>query len=466
MLVHIMRAIHSLILFAYVLLLCGCKKQIGKSVMQETILTTGKYGHTLNATQVFSPDDLWILYDTRNEDSHIQSTGSIEKVHVETGEVVKVYEVEKQTAFGPGVGAVACHPYEDKIIFIHGLLDCDEQHPYGFTRRFGAIVDTDKPSFVHAEARTIQEPLIVGALRGGTHAHTWSGDGNWISFTYNDYLMEMLEKSTEGAVKDLRTIGVMTSVRKVKVSTEDDENFSGEYFAVVTATVNEKPEPGSDEIERAFDECWIGKDGYSKVDGTKQNYAIAFQGNIRTADDRQVTEVFVTDIPEDITRSDKDKPLEGTTTTRANVPKGLKQRRVTFTTDRKHAGIQGPRFRLRSSPDGSALYFLMKDDIGIVQVFSVPTQGGSFRQITQLDSSIQAQFNVSPDGKLLSVVADNSIWLVDTDSGEMVRVSERTNDEDRPVGGALWSHDGKILVFNRYVSADNKPYLQIVKINV
>jgi hypothetical protein len=88
-------------LFAYVLLLCfGCKNQIEKSVMQETTLTTGKYGHTLNATQVFSPDDVWILYDTRNEDTHIQSTGSIEKVHVETGEVVKVYEVEKQTAFG------------------------------------------------------------------------------------------------------------------------------------------------------------------------------------------------------------------------------------------------------------------------------------------------------------------------------------------------------------------------------
>src|SRR5687767_15856084 len=100
-----MRAVPSLILFAHVLLLCsGCQKKIRKYIMQERILTTGKYGHTLNATQVFSPDNLWVLYDTRNEDSHIQSTSSIEKVNVETGEVVKVYTVEKQTAFGPGVG--------------------------------------------------------------------------------------------------------------------------------------------------------------------------------------------------------------------------------------------------------------------------------------------------------------------------------------------------------------------------
>jgi hypothetical protein len=462
-----MTAIHSLTLFAQVLLLwSGCKKQDEKYIMQEMILTTGKYGHTLNATQVFSPDDLWILYDTRNEDSHIQSTGSIEKVNIETGEVVEVYTVEKQTAFGPGVGAVACHPYENKVIFIHGLLNCNEKHPYGFTRRFGAIAQINKPSVVHAEGRSIQEPLVAGALRGGTHAHTWSGDGKWISFTYNDYLMETLEKSTNGVVKDLRTIGVMTSAQKVKVSLQDDENFSGEYFAVVAATVNEKPEPGSDEIERAFDECWIGNDGYTRMDGTKQNYAIAFQGNVKTAHGDVVTEVFVSDLPEHITQSNADKPLEGTLTTRANIPKGLIQRRVTFTADRKHPGIQGPRFRLRSSPDGKVLYFLTKDDNGIVQVFSVPTLGGSIRQITYLDYSVQAQFNVSPDGKRLSVVADNSIWLADTDNGKIVRVTERTNDEQRPVGGALWSHDGKILAFNRYIPADGKLYLQIVKMDV
>jgi dipeptidyl aminopeptidase/acylaminoacyl peptidase len=460
-----MRTVHLLIVFAQVVASCsGSKNEIQNYSMQETVLTTGTYGHTLNAAQVFSPDDLWILYDTRNEDSHIQSTGSIEKVHAKTGEVITVYSVEKQTAFGPGVGAVACHPHEHKVIFIHGLLNCDEQRPYGFTRRFGAITDFNRPSLIHAEGRCTTTTLVAGALRGGTHAHTWSGDGKRISFTYNDYLMEALEKSG-GLVKDLRTIGVMTSGPTVAVSKEDEENFSGQYFAVVAATVTEKPTPGSDEVERAFDECWIGTDGYTLVNGRKQKYAIAFQGMVRTADGRQVTEVFVADIPTDITQAATDKPLEGTASTRPNVPAGLVQRRITFTADRKHAGIQGPRYRLRTSPDGSVIYFLMKDDGGVVQVFSVSTTGGSIRQVTNLKHSVQTQFNVSPDGNTLSVVADNSIWFVDASDGQSARVTERTEDERRPVSGALWSHDGKTLVFNRYVPAGDNRYLQIVKMS-
>ena len=45
----------------------------------EMQLTNGGYGHFLNSTQVFSPDDEWIVYDTRNDDGGIGVTGSIEK---------------------------------------------------------------------------------------------------------------------------------------------------------------------------------------------------------------------------------------------------------------------------------------------------------------------------------------------------------------------------------------------------
>jgi WD40 repeat protein len=434
--------------------------------MKETLLTSGAYGHTLNFAQVFSPDDQWIVYDTRNDDTHIQYTGSIEKVNVETGEVVKIYSVVNQTQYGPGVGAVAYHPFEDKVIFIHGLMNCNAEHPYGFARRFGAIVTMNNDSLFHAEGRTIREPLVAGALRGGTHAHTWSEDGEWISFTYNDYLMETLEKSTDGLAKDLRTIGVMTSTQSVRIWPEDEENFSGKYFAVVAASVTENPVRGSDEIERAFDECWIGEEGYIKADGKRQHHAIAFQGNVRDADGHIVTEVFVADIPEDITKARVDEPLEGTYKTRQNVPQGLVQRRITFTAGRKHPGLQGPRFRLRTSPDGSEIYFLMKDDADVVQVFSVPTRGGAVHQITHLDYAVQAQFNVSPDGNRLSVVADNSIWLIEIESGQTIRVTERTDDNSVVIGGVLWSHNGKMIVFNRYEKVVDKRYLQIVKIDM
>ncbi|MBA4055579.1 MAG: DUF3748 domain-containing protein, partial [Marivirga sp.] len=425
---------------AVLLFLCsGCHSSQENNHMKEMQLTTGPYGHTLNSTQVFSPDGQWIYYDTRNDDTHISRTGEIEKVNVVTGEISKVYSTRSQTVFGPGVGAVACHPFQNKIIFIHGLVNSTEQQPYGFTRRFGAIVKDGHSDFSHAEARTIQEPLIAGALRGGTHAHSWSSDGEWISFTYNDFLMESLEK-LNGGVRDLRTIGVMAPLENVKVASENEENFSGEYFSVVAATVTDTPEPGSDEIERAFDECWIGEKGYTKPDVTMQRRAIAFQGNVRTKDGSLLTEVFVADLPEYIDRASELKPLQGTLLSRPNVPEGSIQRRVTFTTPRKHPGLQGPRFRLRTSPDGSLIYFLMNDDMGIVQVFSVPTSGGSIQQVTNLIHPVQAQFNVSPDGKKLSVIADNSIWIVDVPGGKSIRITERTKDEDAPVGGALWGH--------------------------
>lgn len=450
-----------------VLLSLCTQKQKSYSMHEEIQLTSGLYGHMLNSAQAFSPDDQWVAYDTRNDQTHIGQTCCIEKVNLATGEVVRLYSTSAQTLHGPGVGAVAYNPVQEKMIFIHGLLNCDSVNPYGFTRRFGAILNEALPERIqHAEARTIQDPLIPGALRGGTHAHTWSGDGEWISFTYNDVLMENLEKTTQGTVKDLRTIGVMAPVKEVQAPEETPEIFSGRYFSIVAATVTEKPKPGSDEIERAFDECWIGTNGYVKADGTRQKRAIAFQGNVRTPDGSLLTEIFVADIPDDITHALPGKPLEGTLASRPCVPEGLAQRRITFTSGKKFPGVQGPRFWMRSAPDGLTLYFLMKDDQGIVQVFEVPTVGGDVRQVTHLQQPVQAQFNVSPDGKMMTIVADNSIWLTDIKSGTSSRITPATTDEYAPALGVLWNHKGNRLIYNRYVKEGEDRYLQIFKIDL
>lgn len=46
---------------------------------KETQLTFDESGHSIHNYQVFSPDDQWIVYDVRNHDSLITSTGSIRK---------------------------------------------------------------------------------------------------------------------------------------------------------------------------------------------------------------------------------------------------------------------------------------------------------------------------------------------------------------------------------------------------
>ena len=433
--------------------------------MEEVQLTFGPYGHMLNSTQVFSPDNKWVAYDVRNDGTHISQTCCIEKVHTGDLTIRKLYSSPNQTMFGPGVGAVSYHPSQDKLIFIHGLFNCSQENPYSFTRRFGAILDENMPGKVyHAEARAVNEGfLLPGALRGGTHAHSWSADGEWVSFTYNDFVMERMGQ-LHGVSKDLRTIGVMSPVKKVSVSKDTPEEFSGQYFAVVAATVTENPQAGSDEIDKAFDECWVGKDGYVKSDYTKQKRAVAFQGNVKDGNGNTVTEVFVSDIPDDITKAVAGKPLEGTSDTRPNVPLGLTQRRVTFTAGRKFPGLQGPRFWLRTSPDGKVVYFLMKDDEGVVQVFEIPANGGAIRQVTTIGSSIQSQFNLSPDGKRLAFIAGNSIWITDIGSGKSTRITAETPEP--PVLGVLWSNDGRTLVFNRYVQGEAGRHLQIFKLNL
>ena len=242
------------------------------------------------------------------------------------------------------------------------------------------------------------------------------------------------------------------------------ENFSGEYFSVVAAVVTENPQPGSDEIDKAFDECWIGKNGYINKDGARQKRAIAFQGNVRDKNGVVVTEVFVADIPDYITLSQPDKPLEGTAVSRPNVPVQNHQRRITHNTGRKFPGLQGPRFWLRTSPDGDTIYFLMKDDAGIVQIFSIPVNGGDIRQITSLRHSVQTQFNLSPDGATLAFAAGNAIWKTDVASGVSVQLTPQSSDEAAPVIGVSWSHNGKMLAYNKYVGEGDNRYLQIFKV--
>ncbi len=197
------------------------------------------------------------------------------------------------------------------------------------------------------DARNIVPPFTPGALRGGTHAHSWSEDGKWISFTYNDDVIDQLSKK-DSTVKDLRVVAVMNDSKHVIVpDTSNLENNNGRFFSAVVTVVTDHPAPGSDEIDKAFDEGWIGTNGYVNQKGIRQKRAIAFQGNVRDNNGKTKTEVFVADLPDDITKAKQGCALEGTTTTRPCVPEGVSQRRITF----MDKGIQGPRFWLRSTPD-------------------------------------------------------------------------------------------------------------------
>src|SRR5207249_3688382 len=134
-------------------------------------------------------------------------------------------------------------------------------------------------------------------------------------------------------------------------------------------------------------------------------------------------------------------------------PKGCVQRRLTFTAQRKFPGLQGPRHWLRSSPDGSRIGFLMKDDAGIVQLWTVPPIGGPPKQITRNAWGIASAFTWSPDGKRVAHVMDNNVCVTAVPSGTTRRLTARTDDANAPRPEAcVFSPDGKKLAYVRRVN--------------
>lgn len=423
----------------------------------EKQLTVAPQGHTIHHTQVFSSDGQWVVYDTRNDDTKIGSTGRIEMVNVHTSEVRLLYAVPNQTEYGPGVGAATFSPAGDTVVFIHGIRNAAASRPYTLTRRTAAAIEVANPgSLILMDARDIDPPFTPGALRGGTHAHSWSGDGQWLSFTYNDWVMEQLARE-DASVQDLRMVGVMVPGRVAVGYDAALESHGGERFSVVVTRVTENPKPGSDEIDRTFDECWIGTAGYRQADESWQPRAIAFQGNIRTAAGETVTEVFVVDLPEDVGVAVPGDPLEGTVRSRPGVPAGVIQRRLTFT----QKGIRGPRHWLRTTPDGSAVLYLSEDSAGRVQVYSVPTIGGEPVQVTHNAFDVAGQFNVHPKGDWIVYPADNSLFITRIADGTTQRITPRLADGTTPVGAAHWSPDGEKIIYSRYVGEGDARYLQL-----
>ncbi|MGC4037650.1 MAG: DUF3748 domain-containing protein [Chitinophagaceae bacterium] len=426
---------------------------------KETQLTFESKGHLLNTSQCFSKDDQWIVYDNRNLETAIPANGTIGMVNVRTKEIRTLYSTTNQTDYGPGVGAVTFSPVENKVLFIHGIRNSDKSNPYTYSRRTGVTVNINKPGIGEfMDARNITVPFTAGALRGGTHAHSWSADGKWISFTYNDFIIDQLSKK-DSSIKDIRVVAVMNNSRSVNVEdTTNPENNNGKMFAAVVTEVKDNPKWGSDEIDKAFDEGWIGNNGYLKKNGTRQKRAIAFQGNVKDKNGKTKTEVFVTDIPDDISKATPGCPLEGTETTRPCVPAGVHQRRITFT----EKGIIGPRFWLHSTPNGKSIGFLSTDENNTVQLFLVSPNGGSISQLTHNSVSINGPFNFSPDGKNVAYIADNSIFITHLQTGSSKRLTARSDESEKPVGPVVWSNNGKMLAYNRYITTDKKnSFLQV-----
>src|SRR6185503_2075787 len=174
-------------------------------------------------------------------------------VNVRTGEVREVYRAKN----GAHCGVVTFHPRENKVVFILGPENPTPDWQYGMFHRQGVIVPTDKRSgaalAMNLDARDITPPLTPGALRGGSHVHVYDAAGDWVSFTYEDHVLAVLDAGRTNRSHDAnqRNIGVSIPARPVTVPRTGPRNHDGSTFStLVTRTVN-NPRAGSDEISRA-----------------------------------------------------------------------------------------------------------------------------------------------------------------------------------------------------------------------
>lgn len=438
----------------------------GLETVQEIQLTSDSKGHFLNQRQAFSFDDKLLAFDNRNDDTKIGENSSVQIIHLETGKVETVYSLENPHSYGPGVGAVSFHPLENRLVFIHGLKNASAEKPYSITRRFAMQIDlNEEENAFPLEARDSREPFSKGALRGGSHAYSYSTDGKLVSFTYNDEILEM-ESQKNPEVSDLRTVGAFITDHPTSINGEkNEENFDGTGFAILIARVTANPRKGSDEISKAYEECWVGKNGYKKKERNIQKRALAYLGDVLSESGEKVTEVFISDIPENLDSLIASTDA-GTQTSLPSVPKAVIQRRLTFTSTDQFPGIQGPRQWLRSSPDGSQIYFYRKDPAGLVQIYAVSPNGGKIIQITNNVFSADTSFDLSFDGKFLAYGAEESIYITEIETGKTIQVSSPSGNSSSDLCNINWANQSYTLAFNRKVKNADGYFFQIFTLSL
>lgn len=428
---------------------------------RERQLTTAEHGHLLTNCNVWSPDGEWIVYDVRSDPAGSVFDGRrIERVHVATGEVEVLYEAA--SSLGAHVGVATYHPTDERVIFIHGPENPTPDWQYAAYHRRGVIVETARPGVaVTVDACDLTPPFQAGALRGGSHVHVWEPRGEWISFTYEDHLLATADRAAHPECElNQRNIGI--SVPHItQVGQDHPSNHDGSHFSCLVTRTHDHPTPGSDEISRACEEGWIVRAGYRRTDGTLQNRALAFQGRVTAHDGTEHDEVFVVDLPVD-PKIAGDDPITGTLTTRPRPPRGTVQRRLTFTENRKQRGIQGVRHWLRSSPDGARIAFLMRDDDGISQVWTISPRGGEPVQLTRHDFDIGSAFTWSPDGRWLAYALAGDVAVTDTTTGA-TRIITTTAEGHGPVRpeACVFSPDGGKIAYLRQVYGETSSWNQI-----
>lgn len=404
--------------------------------------------HQLTNINTWTPDSQWLVFDVRPSGASFTSE-TVERVHIHSGATEVIWRSQQ----GAHVGVITVNPQlPERYVFIHGPENPDENWQYSFHHRRGVTVCGDQAA--NLDALSITAPYFPGALRGGSHVHVWSPDGQYLSFTYNDHVLHERDPAL-----DLRNVGVAVPFGPVNPPLRHSREYAGSHWCTLVSRTTPEPQPGSDDINRAYEEGWVGSQGYLKPNGERQRYALAFIGDTRSAQGETVPELFIADLPDNEAawKTPGDAPLAGTPETMPAPPAGVSQKRLTHTHQRAWPGlVNQPRHWVRASPDGENIAFLMRDNNGVVQVWLVSPNGGECRQLTRLEHNVQSAINWHPTGKWLGFICERKIVMCSYPEG---KIRELTAPQEEISGDAVvFSPDGQFIA---WMQPDKQGFRQI-----
>ena len=413
----------------------------------ERQLTRANFNCNLDNNVNFSPDGNWLVFDCR-DDRGINGNSRLGKVNVKTGESILFYE-QGPTVLGVGAASFLGSREVIAIHAIPGLL-------YDFTVRGGMIIPVTPPgsgvggpTVRWLDSRDVTPPFTPGALRGGTHKHEPDATGQWIGFTYNDHIMR-----SKGS--DLRNVGV--SRRGIKVAVDRDpkgENFTGESFTILLTACVDDPRPGSDEYQRAEGDCWVGRNGYRDELG-KRRRARAFRGAVAVTEEgrRKIYgELFIVDVPDDITKPGPLGPLEGTMMDYPKPPAGATVRRLTRTAENPVPALRGIGGHLRATGDGRWIACVGKAKRGDIvedQVFVVSPLTGELRQLSAIPGGITGSPRFSPNSAYAACAApDGSVHTISARTRDWGSSRQAAPANPAEATNLVISPDSKTIAYNR-----------------
>ena len=417
--------------------------------------TWGSYGHFLNHRQALSHCGGFLYYDTRNADPDIAKTTRIESLDLADDTVRVIYDTYSLSANGPGVGAVVCHPLRSTVLFIHGLAHCNDNYPYSMTRRFGAWASLDPRNPVckiqALEGRGLQSKLPWGSLGGGTHAHSFSKEGNWVSFTYND-AMQPQRRSVGFAYVDGWDSD--HGEKNAESPSKYEDEFQGRGWAAL-ALIPEDP------ILCAREECWV----QGQVDG-KAYMALAMIVSVQSSQSLQppVDEIYLAEFPSDAKRWPNDLSGQmacrsGAGSWRLEPPPGIRWRRLTNTQASEYPGIAGPRHWLIASGCGRWIVALKKDSKGVVRLIRVSVQDGQTEWISGNRQSITHPPAIDPNGGRLTYLVSKRLTILDLYSCQETQVEWDTQGFSEVTGPVQFLPGEQGVFWNARPSGS--PWLQI-----